>query len=66
MSQNRLFSFTEPLKDLRLGKPSNLYSEKIHLNFNGARNGFEILLQKFCNVTAKPFLALSNFKRIFF
>ena len=45
MPKKRLFNFTEPLKDLKLGSSSKLCSGKLLLKFGSAENSFVAKLQ---------------------
>ena len=45
MPKKRLFNFTKPLKDLKLGSPSKLCSAKLILKFGSAKSSFVAKLQ---------------------
>ena len=49
MPKKWLFNFTKPLKDLKLGSPSKLYSGKLLLKFESAKNSFVANLQSLCS-----------------
>ena len=49
MAKKRLFNFTKPLKDQKLGSPSKLCSGKFLLKFGSAKNSFLEKLQNFCS-----------------
>ena len=49
MPKKWLFNFTKPLKDLKLGSPSKLCSEKLLLRFGSAKNSLVAKLQNLCS-----------------